>query len=256
MACQRKNLNHSTSVAAFFDNLAPQYDQKWKNPFLRHFFQQRMEIACRNLEFSEKKILDLGAGTGALYTYLSKMLPFNPDYWGLDFSTQMLAHSSIPSDRQLIGNALHLPAMSTSFDLIFALGLTTYIRRTDFSLFLHHTSNLLRTHGRAIISFTNKKCLPVHLRKHLARCRSLLPRNTLLGASFQFTAISPEHLIHYLPPDLKIIDLVFFAPSFVPSAFPIPKIVCQQSRLLEKSFGASPIFPLLATEFILFVQKT
>ena len=152
---------HQNKVKAFFDDIAPEYHQKFspKNPFLSYYFSERLKLACVNHNFQNKTVLDIGAGTGSLYEYLSQYHS-NFDYWASDISTSMLEQSDIPNERQLVGNISDLSKDLPHFDFIFLLGVSSYMDENSFFEHLNFIQSKLKPNGKAIISFTNQQSMP------------------------------------------------------------------------------------------------
>jgi SAM-dependent methyltransferase len=192
--------SHQQKVRSFFDHLAPTYHRRYspKSPFLRYFHQQRLQKALKEFSFSGKRVLDAGAGSGALYRALKEPA----DYFATDLSDAMLEHSGIPKSAQYPGvlSEIHFPV--DSFDFIFLLGVTTYMELNELKATLDWMEAHLTEEGVAIISFTNRQSLDFQVRKRLKPLISR--REGVLGQSFSVTALGLERSKGYAPFRLKL----------------------------------------------------
>jgi SAM-dependent methyltransferase len=239
---------------SFFDHIAKEYNRKWEQPYLRYFFLRRMELATSGFSPDGKRILDVGAGTGWLYDYL-KEPGEELDYQGLDISENMLRESKIPEDRRIIGNILDLALPSESFDTIFALGLTTYFKKKELELFFNKINDLLRSGGIALVSFTNPMSLDVQFRKGLGFFSFLFPKNTLAGAGLSRFTYAPFRVRKALPEPLILNKVQYFSPTLPFLSNLSPKTAACWSPWMENLLGGTVVFPFLATDFMVFLEK-
>ncbi|MBK8563697.1 MAG: methyltransferase domain-containing protein [Saprospiraceae bacterium] len=97
-------------VKNYFDSIASVYPSRYfkKSRYHHYFFTQRIQDAIIEIDdFSGKSILDIGAGTGALYDVLKvKLQHFR--YKAVDISPEMLSNSNIPIEDQIIGDVTSL----------------------------------------------------------------------------------------------------------------------------------------------------
>ncbi|MDW7652392.1 MAG: methyltransferase domain-containing protein [Bacillota bacterium] len=79
--------------------------------------RQGKELLARLSPLDEKKVLDLGGGTGR---FAAQMVKAGADVWLVDASPQMLkgARRVLPSDRVIPGNGADLPFPDHTFDVI------------------------------------------------------------------------------------------------------------------------------------------
>ncbi len=155
-------------IQHFFDHLAPTYAQKYTSahPFLRYFFSQRLQMATQGLELSGKTVLDIGAGTGALYDFLLQKFP-DLDYYACDLSEAMLKASNIPKERCFMGEVQDIDWPVKSFDYIFGLGLTTYLSPKELDQLVDFCVGKMKPESQLILSFTNRSGWEVQLRRWL-----------------------------------------------------------------------------------------
>ena len=88
--------DQNDKVSTFFDRISDDYRERYgpQNPFHSYFFRERLQAATEGIQFENKIVLDVGAGTGPLWDYLAKYP--GVDYYACDISPMMLAQSSNP----------------------------------------------------------------------------------------------------------------------------------------------------------------
>jgi len=182
------------AVRQYFDHIAPSYAQRYhapENPYYRYFFGERLREAVRGLDFEGKKILDIGAGTGALYDFIQANTA-SFQYIGADISATMLRESHIPADSQRIGVLSDLELPAGHFDYLFMLGVTTYMSRYDLERHLAIMQTLLSPGGKAVLSFTHGCSLDFQVRrlfKFFNFTKLVKPtKRRVIGQSFATTA--------------------------------------------------------------------
>ncbi|MCO6492218.1 MAG: methyltransferase domain-containing protein [Phaeodactylibacter sp.] len=206
---------HPDQVRAFFDRIADTYPQRYTGvrPFHRQLFGERLKQAVTGRDFTQKTVLDIGAGTGALYDYLADTQT-GFDYYACDISEKMLARSRIPEGRRFVGQVYDSAFPVQRFDYIFALGLTTYLTREELSRLLAFLPGRLSTDGVAIISYTHARSMEWRMRRLLRPLfRRLGLRRHLLGQPFEVTAYTPEAVKEMLPPGLQITQIHWLSPT-------------------------------------------
>jgi len=116
-------LEQNNRVSSYFDEISPGYSARYgdQNPFHSYFFRQRLKAATDGFVFDRKTVLDIGAGTGALYDEMIRRCP-TVDYFACDISPQMLAQSAIPPQRAFVGRVSEIALPRDSFDFIYSLG--------------------------------------------------------------------------------------------------------------------------------------
>jgi len=145
-----------SELARFFDKLSRGYNSRYSksHPYLNWFFSDRIlkSIPCNFPTGS--KVLDIGAGTGALYDYLITH-DHVIDYYAVDISFGMLSESSIPIERRFVGSVYDVPSINQCYDSIFCLGVTSYLTQDEVVPFIEwqkdHVDN-----GFVIVSFSNR----------------------------------------------------------------------------------------------------
>lgn len=181
----------------FFDQTAAAYRAALdrKRGFRYHFHQERMHAAHRAAALRDAhRVLDVGAGTGALYDFLQEHGP-KVTYFACDPAPNMLAQSSIPEAFRQVGTAEELPQAWEQFDRIFLLGVSTYLSPAQLQRTLSSLRPRLRSGGQIIITFTHAGWWGLPVRNVLTKYfpRAWFPAR-LLGKSLSTYAHTPESL--------------------------------------------------------------
>lgn len=181
----------------FFDQTAASYRAELdrKRGFRYHFHQERMLKAHRAAVLRDAHcVLDVGAGTGALYDFLQQHGPI-VTYYACDPAPNMLAQSRIPLALRQVGTAEELPPAWNQFDRIFLLGVSTYLLPGQLQRTLSSLRSRLRSDGQIIITFTHARWWGLPIRSALTQW---LPHtwfpNLLLGKPIPTYAYTPESL--------------------------------------------------------------
>ncbi len=176
-----------TEVADFFNTIAGNYRDKYsgKNAFLYYFFNERLDESTRGFDFRNKKILDVGAGTGNLYDRLLSIEP-SIEYYATDIAGGMLEQSLIPPERRFVGRFDEIALPVDQFDYIFLLGVTTYLDDEELTRTLEGVASALAPDGRAVVTFTNQGSLDWKTRRVIkAFGRNLMPKRYVLSQDFR-----------------------------------------------------------------------
>lgn len=238
-------------VKLFFDHLSANYPQRYtgSHPFHEQLFRERMEQAVAGLNFTNKTILDIGAGTGALYDYLFTTQE-NFDYYACDLSEKMLAQSRIPESRRFIGTVKTANLSLEKFDYIFALGLTTYLAEEEMTILLATLPDKLAAGGRVIMSFTHAHSMQWRARSLL---RPLFRRlgfgSFLISQPFEIKAYTPEQVRQMLPSVLQVDRTCWLSPTLPLLSRFFPRAGAMLARQLVP-FGGNRIY----SDFLVEVQ--
>lgn len=173
-------------VLSFFERIADRYDRISKRNHGLH--QRRLSLALKYVDVNGKSILDLGAGTGILYEQIGK--PKN--YLAVDFSPAMLAKSSIPKEHQLIADVASLK-LEKSFDIIFALGLTTYLTAQQNQRLWSQLAQWTHPQGVVVIGYTHKDSWSVRMKKYL-RYFPFISKNRSVHSGVKIFTTTPDKL--------------------------------------------------------------
>lgn len=176
----------NADVGEFFDRIADGYRDKYtaKDRFLEYFFNERLAESSRGFDLKNKRVLDIGAGTGNLYDHLLRIEP-TIDYYATDIAGEMLNQSLIPKERRFVGTLDEIDLPVDRFDYVFMLGVTTYIDNEELGRVFKRIDSLLGTGGRAVITFTNQDSIDWMSRRFVKNYgKRLLPRKYVLGQDF------------------------------------------------------------------------
>jgi SAM-dependent methyltransferase len=231
--------DQDNKVSAFFDRISDDYRERYgpQNPFHSYFFVERLQAATQGMKFENKAVLDVGAGTGALYDYLAN----NPglDYYACDLSPGMLSRSRIPAERTFTGKATEIRFPRDQFDYIYSLGVTTYQTPEELDETLRFFRDRLAPEGRAIVSFTNRSSADYALHRLLRVARPFI-RNGVLGQAFTTYAYrlgAVEEMI--AKHDLHLSRVVYLNHTFSPFNILLPRVSVALARWLGRHCPAS-----------------
>ncbi|MBI5221735.1 MAG: class I SAM-dependent methyltransferase [Candidatus Magasanikbacteria bacterium] len=139
--------------ASGYDLAAPGYDKKEK--YLNSFEQNKFLLLLGDLQ--NKKVLDVGAGTGRLSLLLAKA---GAEVTALDLSVEMLKILKNKNKKiaTVIGDAGNLPFENNSFDIVAAAFLIVHLK--DPITFFDETYRVLKDGGILAVSNINQKEAP------------------------------------------------------------------------------------------------
>lgn len=249
------------NVRQFFDRLAHDYSKRYSDTdaYYAYFFKERLEKSTSNERGLPLRILDVGAGTGALYDYLVAFSR-DIDYYGLDISAAMLEASQVPKDRQIVGNFPQSTANLSKFDRVFLLGVTTYFSRNVFSEVLQGVVEQLAPGGEAVITFTNRLSFDHFVRMGLkwlalSPLFSKLLKKQVFGQNFQIEEYSESDVRQMLPAELEMTECVYINHTSTPFNRLLPGLSVQAAKLLRRLFGQTGVIKYLSADFIVRFKK-
>lgn len=201
------DINDTTKSAAhFFDAVSSTYREKYshQSPFHRYYFNERLEKALKGLDLSEKDVLDIGSGTGNLYDRVVAQWP-SVRFHATDVSAGMLEQSSVPGERTFLGNAYDHDLPVRRFDVIFMLGVTTYLSGLELARNLAFMEESLKPGGRVVIAFSNKHGLDTWMRAIFRMPARLLGRkDRVLASGLRLRTYTRREVIALLGPHLVV----------------------------------------------------
>ena len=248
-------LEQNVRVAAYFDQISSGYSDRYgdQNPFHSYFFRQRLKAATEAFEFDGKSVLDIGAGTGALYDELIRRCP-DVDYFACDISAEMLAQSAIPEGRRFVGQASQIALPRDRFDFIYSLGVTTYQDPAELAESWRFISHRLAPDGTAVLSFTNRAALD-HVMRMAMRLLKPFVRKGVFGQSFATYAYAlPDVEAMARAVGLRITRAVFLNQTVSPFNTLLPRPSVALARMIERR-APSAALPLLSADFVVFAQR-
>ncbi|MBN2725419.1 MAG: class I SAM-dependent methyltransferase [Deltaproteobacteria bacterium] len=245
----------SEQVKSFFDKHAPNYAKKYKShdEFYNYFFFERLENALLNLELEEKKILDIGCGTGGLYDYLiSEELNFE-SYYGCDISSGMIESSNIPYDNRFVGNVWDTELSDHQFNLIFMLGVTTYMEKDILTRNLQFIKEKLTTDGVAIITFTNKLSID-NLTRNLLKIpvKVIGGKERIANQKFKKFFYTTDEVQEIIQPDFNVQNIKWLNHTFFPASRIFPSF---SIRLAKWISGFNINKEWISSDFMIFISK-
>ncbi|MEZ5308603.1 MAG: class I SAM-dependent methyltransferase [Pyrinomonadaceae bacterium] len=221
-------LYHGWIVAQYFSNLSV-------DPFLHYFFNERLDEAVRGLDFEGKTILDIGAGTGNLFDRISSEFP-DPDYYACDIAEKMLGASRIPADRRFVGACHQIEWPRDRFDIVYMLGVTTYLDPSELEKTLRFVHDVLEDDGEARITFTNSASLDWKFRKALKSVARLTgSKKLVLSQDFNIYPFSLKDLPAFLFDMFSVKEVVWLNHT----VFPFYKVGGSASVSLARRFHES-----------------
>lgn len=249
---------YRAQVKTYFDSLASSYAKRLgaDSPFRAYYFDQRLRIACQGLSLEEKYILDVGAGTGALFDFLKSEKIDIRNYLALDISANMLDQSKIPPAQRIVGGIGSINQREKTFDYIFLLGVSTYMPIPEIEKVIKFASQYLSLGGQLIISFTYRLGLDFQIRRGLRPVISrILPGQHVLQQPFPITALTPKEVQAIPAPLLKLVGFKWLPPVLPGLHHFFSRLAVKISKSLNR-----PIYPynrlrLLRTDFIAFWEK-
>lgn len=243
-------------VRLFFDKIAPEYAQRYTgaNGYYDYFFNERLRTATDGLSYEGKTILDIGAGTGALYDFLLQQTN-NVEYYATDISARMLAQSNIPKKRRFIGelNTVNLPA--ARFDYIFMLGVTSYMSREELIKTISYIQTHIAPSGYAVISFSNRCSLDFQCRKWMQiflQLFTVIPiiRKRIIGQSFSIHGYCKKEVKEILFPAFRIHDMYSLNQTFTPWNQLLPSLSIRLAKLLRHNLRRKKLLSFFSADFL------
>ncbi|MCR9289960.1 MAG: class I SAM-dependent methyltransferase [Bacteroidetes bacterium] len=249
-------LNQNEKVRQYFDSIANSYPERFtsKRPFHSYFFIERLRLATQDFDFKGRSILDIGAGTGILYDFLNESCT-HFEYFGNDLSLEMLTQSNIPKEYQVSGEVYKIEFKNKGFDFIFLLGVTSYMSMSEMKKVFFFINENLKSDGRVIISFSNKKSLDFFFRQVLYFLMKMLRlKRGLIGQNFKTTSIKTDSLRRLIPAELKIEKQIWFNYTFSPINQLFPNWSIYLSKRIAK-LKPSGLKHFLGADFLVIFSK-
>lgn len=250
-------LNGSPSVDKFFDNIASRYNEKYSPKYPMHYwyFTDRIQKVTGGNNFDGKVILDIGAGTGALYDFInSRSSDF--DYYGNDIASEMLAHSNIPVSNRRIGVSYECCSDLHNLDFVFMLGVTTYMSNLEIEKTFQFIAERLKSNGKFYVSFTNAAALNVKLIKRVKPLLRAFGKNRVAGQKFhiqEFTVAKAKDLV---PVGLQVTKVDYVNQSFFPIAHLFGGFSAKLGKFLQRKVRNDKMLQRLSSEFIFEIKTS
>jgi ubiquinone/menaquinone biosynthesis C-methylase UbiE len=245
--------DNTNDVREFFDEIADSYGEKYSggDAFHEYFFTERLHEATRGVELAGRRILDIGAGTGNLYDHLLQIEP-DIDYYGTDISPAMLDNSNIPADRRYVGKVEEINFPVENFDLVFMLGVTSYMNDAEVEATFARIYELLGSDGRLIVTFTNAASLDWKSRRTFKFfAGKLVPSRNVLGQSFTIYPRRLDEVEQRLAGRFVIEDTRYLNHTI----FPLNQLFKRPSVRAAKTLHSRGPLNSLSSDFLLVLRK-
>jgi ubiquinone/menaquinone biosynthesis C-methylase UbiE len=118
-------------------------------------------IVLKSYTNDSDRILDLGSGNGRLSELFSEM---KIRYTGIDFSTELLkcARKKYPEKKFLLADALRLPILDKTYNIVYCLSVLHHIPSKEFRLkFLREAYRVLKPCGQLVLTVWNMQKIPL-----------------------------------------------------------------------------------------------
>lgn len=202
-----------------------------------------------------RKVLDIGAGTGALYDYLAQKR-IACDYYACDLSSSMLTQSNIPAHKRFAGQAHRIDWPVDRFDCIFLLGVSNYMTQEELSRTFRFIAERLAPGGKAVMTFANKASLDWQARRWFGPLlRWTGYHRGVLGKGLSITAFRKSDLVKLIPGDLQILKSLYFNPVLPPMERLFPRGWVRIARRLQESRPEVRWKAWISGDFMAFISK-
>lgn len=246
------------SVAAFFDAIAHDYARRYdeERPFLRYMHEERLRFVLEACDWRGCSVLDVGAGTGALYDALAAR-DAGSGYFACDVSAAMLAQSRIPSTQRFVGPVEEAPLGDRRFDRVVCLGVTTYMERASLDAFFDVVARVLSDDGIAFVTFTHAGSVDARVRRRVQGALSHIPFAARLVEGRVLSrdeyATTARAIGARVPPEL-VVDRVVWQHFGVT---PVKQLAPRASVRLARAIGRAParIQRALAADFLIVIRR-
>jgi SAM-dependent methyltransferase len=243
-------------VKEFFNRTAAEYRTKYsgRDAFHHYFFTERLFEATRGFDFKNKKVLDIGAGTGNLYDYLLEKEP-QIDYYASDIAGDMLSQSRIPAHRRFEGLCYNVNFPVSRFDYIFMLGVTTYLDDEELGRIVEFIKRSLDPDGIAVVSFTNRSSIDWQIRKISRRgARVLAPGKYVIAQQFEIFPRDVQEAERLCGDGLGLEEVRWINHTL----FPLSQILKSPSVRIAQAIHrrqSSRFLNLLSSDFLLILRR-
>lgn len=249
-------MNQTEKVRDFFDVVSEEYRDKYEKRriFHNYFFNQRLEQATGGLDFGNKTVLDIGAGTGNLFDYVVAK-DDSVDFYACDISAKMLEQSNIAAARRFVGKCYEIDFPVEKFDYIFMLGVTTYLSADEMEKTAEFIYKKLAGDGLAIITFTNRQgfdTISRALGKNVIKLFKL--KNKVISQSFRIYTYALNQVKNLCHGKLRMNEVRFINQTIFPFCYVFPTLSVNLARRLGKIKNKQAA-ARLSSDFIVFYKK-
>ncbi len=252
---ERTGTQHE-QAARFFDGVSGTYRDKYTrtSAFHHYFFQERIEKATSDLDLANTDVLDIGSGTGNLYDDLIKRFP-SMRFFATDVSAGMLSQSPVPADRKFTGHAYDHTFGTRAFDVIFMLGVTTYLSPEELEKNLGFIARSLKPGGKAVITFSNAHALDTWMRALARWPLSLLGRkDKVLASGLELRTYSVSEVREILTRHMRISRVDLLNHTVFPFNILMPGMAVDIAKRLDRS-GSGMIMRWLSSDLLIHAER-
>jgi SAM-dependent methyltransferase len=219
------------------------------------YFTDRIQKVTEGNNFDGKVILDIGAGTGALYDFINSRSS-NFEYYGNDIASEMLAHSNIPVSNRRIGVSYECCSDLHNLDFVFMLGVTTYMSNPEIEKTLQFIFDRLKKDGKLYVTFTNSASYNVKLIKRIKPLLRRFGKNRVAGQSFQIQEFTVAKAKELIPAGLQVSRVDYLNQSFFPIAHLFGGFSAKLGKFLQKKVRNDKMLQRLSSEFIFEIKTS
>lgn len=246
------------SVAEFFDAIAHDYARRYddERPFLRYMHEERLRFVLDACAWQGRTVLDVGAGTGALYDALAARHATD-GYFACDVSGAMLEQSRIPPSQRFVGPVEDVPLGARRFDRVVCLGVTTYMEERALDAFLDVVARHLSDDGLAFVTFTHARSADARLRRRLQAALARVPHGReLVGGrvlSQHEHAYDERTIRARVPASLVVEQVVWQHFGVTPVKQLAPRASVRLARVVERA--PLRVRRALASDFLVVLRR-
>ena len=142
-----------------------------KSTGLDFFASQAFKILDKQIDNKDRKILEIGSGTGRFCIALAQKYP-EKEILGIDYTQESIALSQAGAAARKLNNVqfqkadlFHLPFKDNSFDFVFENGVIEHF--TNYQEALREMKRVVKNGGKIAINVNNWYCFPKTLEKKL-----------------------------------------------------------------------------------------
>lgn len=244
-------------VEGFFNEIAVDYKSKYSSAdaFHHYFFNERLAEATKEFDFKDKKILDVGAGTGDLYDYLIRLEP-TVDYYAVDVAANMLEQSRIPLQNRFVGFCYEVEFPLKTFDYIFMLGVTTYLDDEEINKTFDFIYSSLAESGKAIVTFTNQSSMDWKSRKVFKLlAKNFMSKRYVLSQEFKIYPRTLPEIKKIFQEHFQVEDIRWLNHTIFPFNQVMKKLSVKTAEKLHQKLKSESFLKLLSSDFLLVLSK-
>jgi len=155
------SLSNKHKVQKFYqrEEIAQNYSKRYQGIKGKYFQRLESDLILEMADFRDKKVLDIGTGTGRLAFLISDMAD---EVIGIDFSQAMIREAGKERKRLgkenikfKVGDAQNTSFPNNHFDIVVSVGTFEYV--SNLEPYLGETNRILKQGGKFIFTCHNKR---------------------------------------------------------------------------------------------------